>query len=30
VLDRLEPYKKRVKLHEDNMASLRREMASIK
>jgi len=24
VLDRLEPYKKKVKLHEDNIASLRR------
>ena len=30
VLDRLEPYKKRVKLHEDNVASLRRELASTK
>jgi len=30
VLDRLEPYKKRVKLHEDNIASLRRELASAK
>lgn len=30
VLDRLEPYKKRVKLHEDNVASLRRELAGIK
>jgi hypothetical protein len=28
VLDRLEPYKKKVKLHEDNIANLRREMAS--
>lgn len=27
VLDRLEPYKKRVKLHEDNIANLRRELA---
>ena len=27
VLDRVEPYKKKVKLHEDNIASLRREMA---
>ena len=27
VLDRLEPYKKKVKLHEDNIASLRRELA---
>lgn len=30
VLDRLEPYKKKVKLHEDNIANLRREMASAK
>ena len=30
VLDRLEPYKKKVKLHEDNIASLKREMASAK
>ena len=28
VLDRLEPYKKKVKLHEDNIASLRRELTS--
>jgi hypothetical protein len=28
VLDRLEPYKKKVKLHEDNVANLRRELAS--
>ncbi len=28
VLDRLEPYKKKVKLHEDNIASLRRELIS--
>jgi hypothetical protein len=28
VLDRLEPYKKRVKLHEDNIANLRRELIS--
>lgn len=27
VLDRLEPYKKKVKLHEDNSANLRRELA---
>ena len=26
VLDRLEPYQKKVKLHEDNVASLRREL----
>ena len=30
VLDRLEPYKKKVKLHEDNVASLRRELAATK
>jgi hypothetical protein len=30
VLERLEPYKKNVKLHEDNVASLRRELASTK
>lgn len=30
VLDRLEPYKKKVKLHEDNVANLRRELAGIK
>lgn len=30
VLDRLEPYKKKVKLHEDNIANLRRELANIK
>jgi len=28
VLDRLEQYKKKVKLHEDNIASLRRELTS--
>ena len=28
VLDRLEPYKKKVKLHEDNIASLKRELAA--
>lgn len=28
VLDRLEEYKKKVKLHEDNIASLRRELTS--
>ncbi len=27
VLDRLEPYRKKVKLHEDNIANLRRELA---
>jgi hypothetical protein len=30
VLDRLEPYKKKVKLHEDNIASLRKEMANLR
>ena len=30
VLERLEPYKKKVKLHEDNVANLRRELASTK
>jgi hypothetical protein len=30
VLDRLDPYKKRVKLHEDNIANLRKELASIR
>jgi hypothetical protein len=30
VIDRLEPYKKKVKLHEDNIASLRRELAATK
>jgi hypothetical protein len=29
MLDRLEPYKKKVKLHEDNIASLRRELAGV-
>ena len=28
VLDRLEPYKKKVKLHEDNIANLRRELSA--
>jgi hypothetical protein len=28
VLDRLEPFKKKVKLHEDNVANLRRELAN--
>jgi len=27
VLDRLEPYKKRVKLHQDNVANLQKELA---
>lgn len=30
VLDRLEPYKKKVNLHEDNVASLRRELANLR
>ncbi len=30
VLDRLEPYKKKVKLHEDNIANLKRELAGTK
>ena len=30
VLDRLEPYKKKVKLHEDNIASLKRELSATK
>jgi hypothetical protein len=30
VLDRLEPYKKKVKLHEDNVANLKREMANMR
>ena len=30
VLDRLEPYKKKVKLHEDNIANLRRELSGTK
>lgn len=30
VLERLEPYKKKVKLHEDNVANLRRELAGTK
>jgi len=28
VLDRLEPYRKKVKLHEDNVANLKRELAN--
>jgi len=28
VIDRLEPYKKKVKLHEENVASLKRELAA--
>jgi hypothetical protein len=30
VLDRLEPYQKKVKLHEDNIANLTRELANIR
>lgn len=30
VLDRLEPFKKKVKLHEDNVASLKRELSGVK
>jgi hypothetical protein len=30
VLDRLEPYKKKVKMHEENVASLRRELSSMR
>ena len=30
VLERLEPFKKKVKLHEDNIANLRRELAGTK
>jgi len=30
VIERLEPYKKKVKLHEDNIASLRRELQATK
>lgn len=30
VLDRLEPYRNRVKLHEDNVATLKRELAGAK
>ena len=30
VLDRLEPYRKKVKLHEDNIANLNRELAGTK
>lgn len=30
VLDRLEPYKKKVKVHEDNIASLIKEMANLR
>lgn len=30
VLDRLEPFQKRVKLHEDNIANLRKELANLR
>ena len=30
VLDRIEPYKKKVKQHEDNVAAIRREIASVR
>lgn len=30
VLDRLEPYKKKVRLHEDNVTNLRRELATVR
>jgi hypothetical protein len=30
VIERLEPYKKKVKLHEDNIASLKRELTATK
>jgi Domain of unknown function (DUF4124) len=30
VLDRLEPYKKKVKMHEENVASLRRELSNMR
>ena len=30
VLDRLEPYQKKVKLHEDNVANLKRELANLR
>jgi hypothetical protein len=30
VLDRLEPFKRRVKLHEDNVGNLQREMANMR
>ena len=30
VLDRLEPYQKKVKLHEDNVASLKKELANLR
>lgn len=30
VLDRLDPYKKKVKLHEDNIGNLRKELSSVR
>ena len=30
VLDRLEPYQKKVKLHEDNIANLRKELSNLR
>ena len=30
VLDRLEPYQKKVKLHDDNVANLKKELANLK
>jgi hypothetical protein len=30
MLDRVEPYKKKVKLHEDNVANLRREISNLR
>ena len=30
VLERLEPYQKKIKLHEDNVANLRRELANMR
>jgi hypothetical protein len=30
VLDRLEPYRNKVRLHEDNVANIKRELANIK
>lgn len=30
MLDRLEPYKKKVKLHEDNVESLKKELANLR
>jgi hypothetical protein len=30
VLDRLDPYKKKVKQHEDNVAAIRREIANVR